>query len=155
MNTSDSHSKAVKPNFSARKKARRYAVQALYGWSLTGNPVGEIKAFILSEHLEEIFDQDYFSELISGVTEQAANLDTIMEPLLSRKVEELDLVELAVLRIAVYELKERIEIPYRVIINEALNLTKTFGATDGYKFVNGVLDKLAKVLRPIEVQNLN
>lgn len=149
MSTEDTS--ANKPNFTARKKARRYAVQALYGWSLTQNPLSEIEAFILSEHQDEVFDKAYFSELISAVTNQAEEFDAIMQPLLSRKLEELDLVESAVLRIAVYELRDHLEIPYRVIINEALNLTKTFGATDGYKFVNGVLDKLAKLLRPAEM----
>jgi len=138
-------------NFSGRKKARRYAVQALYGWSMTQNPLSEIEAFILSEHPEEVFDRDYFSLLILNITQNVQELDAIMQPLLSRKLTELDFVELAVLRIAVFELKNRLEIPYRVVINEALNLTKTFGATDGYKFVNGVLDKLAKNLRSFEM----
>lgn len=138
-------------NFSGRKKARRYAVQALYGWSMTQNPLSEIEAFILSEHPEEIFDRDYFSYLILNITQNVQELDAIMQPLLSRKLEELDFVELAVLRIAVFELKNCLEIPYRVVINEALNLTKAFGAADGYKFVNGVLDKLAKNLRSVEM----
>lgn len=139
-------------SFNGRKKARRYAVQALYGWSMTQNDLAEIEDFILSEHQDEIFDKDYFSDLIFNITQNVQEIDTIMEPLLSRKLEELDFVELAVLRIAVYELKNRPEIPYRVVINEALNLTKTFGATDGYKFVNGVLDKLAKILRSVEIR---
>jgi N utilization substance protein B len=139
-------------SFNGRKKARRYAVQALYGWSMTQNDLAEIEDFILSEHQDEIFDKEYFSDLICNITQNVQEIDTIMEPLLSRKLEELDFVELAVLRIAVYELKNRPEIPYRVVINEALNLTKTFGATDGYKFVNGVLDKLAKILRSVEIR---
>lgn len=137
--------------FSGRKKARRFAMQALYGWSLTQNPIAEIEAFILSEHPDTDFDQIYFSELIQGVIHQVQTLDTVIEPFLSRALEELDFVELAVLRIAAYELKVRLEIPYRVIINEALNLTKNFGATDSYKFVNGVLDKMAKELRVNEM----
>ncbi len=144
--------KAQKPSMSGRKKARRYAVQALYGWSMTQNPLPEIEAFILAEHPDEVFDRDYFTHLIFSVTHQVQEIDTIMQPLLSRALEELDFVELAVLRIAVFELKDHLEIPYRVVINEALNLTKTFGATDGYKFVNGVLDKLAKQLRSAEIQ---
>lgn len=133
-----------------RKKARRLALQALYGWTLSHNPLNEVEAHIFLEHAGEKFDKEYFRELLYQIPEKLDSLETLLAPYLSREVRELDFIELNVLRIATYELQERLEIPYRVIINEALELTKTFGATDSFKFVNGVLDKMARDVRTTE-----
>lgn len=141
-----------KISFSARKKARRYALQSLYGWSLTHNPIRDIEAYTLSEHAPETFDVDYFVTLLHQVPVHVDDLELTMGPHLTREVEELDAIERTVLRIAVYELKHHLDIPYRVVINEALELTKTFGATDSFKFINGVLDKVARELRKEEMR---
>jgi len=139
-----------KPNIAGRKKARRIAMQALYSWEMTQNPISDIEEFTLSQHTEEVFDKDYFLTLLHAIPKQVDALDEFMQPFLSRKLEELGPIEITLLRIAGYELKERLEIPYRVIINEALVLCKTFGANESYKFVNGVLDKMAREVRKTE-----
>jgi len=136
-----------KPSFAGRKKARRYALQALYGWLLSGNDLGEVERHVFEEHGEEAFDKEYFQMLLHGVPTEIESLDALMNPYLSRKLEEIGPIELTILRISIYELKERLDIPYRVVINEGLELAKTFAAPDSHKFVNGVLDKVAKVLR--------
>ncbi|MDU1746406.1 MAG: transcription antitermination factor NusB [Klebsiella aerogenes] len=115
----------------ARRRARECAVQALYSWQLSQN---------------DIADVEY--ELLSGVATNSAYLDGLMKPYLSRQLEELGQVEKAVLRIALFELSKRDDVPYKVAINEAIELAKTFGAEDSHKFVNGVLDKAAPVIRP-------
>lgn len=141
-----------KPMFSGRKKARRYVLQSLYGWMLTDNALADIEKHALSEHANEEFDREYFQNLLYEIPKHITELETLMTPFLSRKLEDVSPIELTVLRIAVYELKERIDIPYRVVINEALELAKTFGAIDSHKFVNGVLDKVARQLRAAELQ---
>lgn len=133
-----------------RKKARRIALQALYGWSLSQNSLVDIEAHVFEQHAGENFDKEYFQHLLFEITHRAHELETLFAPYLSRQVQELDLIELNVLRIATFELQHQMEIPYRVIINEALDLTKTFGATDSFKFVNGVLDQLARDIRKSE-----
>lgn len=142
--------KPQKSSIVGRKKSRRLALQALYGWSLTQNSIHDIEAHIFETHAGEKFDKEYFRELLHAIPEHHIFLEQLLTPFLSRKVEELDLIELNVLRIAAFELRDRIEIPYRVVINEALELTKTFGATESFKFVNGVLDKLARDIRKSE-----
>jgi len=139
-----------KVSFVGRKKARRYALQALYGWMLSGNVLSVIEADVLLQHAEEEFDKDYFHFLLHGVPAQLEGLESLFSPYLSRRLEELGPVELTILRIAAFELKERVDIPYRVVINEGLELAKTFAAPDSYKFVNGVLDKVAKEVRKLE-----
>ena len=136
-----------KPSFSGRKKARRYALQALYGWLLSENDLTDIERHVFEEHDAEEFDKEYFQILLHGVPAEVATLDALMSQYLSRKLEELGPIELTILRISIYELKERLDIPYRVVINEGLELAKTFAAPDSHKFVNGVLDKVAKELR--------
>lgn len=136
-----------KPSFVGRKKARRYAMQALYGWDLSQNSLSEVENHVLLEHAEEDFDRDYLQVLLHEVPEQLNDIESLMSPYLSRKIEELGIIELTILRISVYELKSRLDIPYRVVINEALELAKTFASPDSHKFVNGVLDKIAKRLR--------
>ncbi len=132
----------------ARRRARRCALQAIYQWqSNTAQSTAEIiDQFVLRETTSKV-DMDYFNQLLVGVTDHVSELDDLFTPLLDRKKTTLSKVELAVLRLASYEFRSQLEVPYKVVINEALELTKTFGATDGYKYVNGVLDQLAKSIR--------
>jgi len=139
-----------KTGFVGRRKARRFALQALYGWLLSENALLDVENHFLIEHVEEDFDREYFHLLVHEVPAHLEEIESIMSPYLSRKLEELGPIELTILRISVYELKHRIDIPYRVIINEGLELAKTFAAPDSFKFVNGVLDKVAKELRSSE-----
>ncbi|MBT8116432.1 MAG: transcription antitermination factor NusB [Gammaproteobacteria bacterium] len=134
----------------ARARARRYAMQALYQWDLSGTDLPLIrKQFLVNEDFSNA-DQPYFTELLSDLPKKADVVDASIAEFIDRPIEQLDPVERAILRIAMYELLERIDIPYRVIINEAIQLTKKFGAEQGHAFVNGVLDKAAKNLRSIE-----
>jgi N utilization substance protein B len=135
----------VKP--AARRRARECAVQALYSWQLSKNDIADVEHQFLSEQDVKDVDIVYFRELLSGVAVNAGLLDNLMAPVLSRQLEELGQVERAVLRIALYELKMREDVPYKVAINEAIELAKTFGAEDSHKFVNGVLDKVAPSIR--------
>ncbi len=135
----------------ARRNARYYALQALYQWQISAAPASEIEAEFLAHQITKKTDLDYFKELIHAVTQQFKELDDQITPFLRRPIDELDPIELAVLRLGTYELVKRPDIPYRVIINEALELTKKFGSIEGYKFVNGVLDQVAKKLRATEI----
>lgn len=147
-----------------RHGARWVALQALYAWELTGTSLARIEedlitdAFCLDaqETQQESWpkitcDKEYVSELLEGISTRKMELDALIVPHLDRAVEEVNPIEHAILRMALYELQERVEIPYKVIINEAIILAKQFGAQDSHKFVNGVLDKAAKVVRVREV----
>ncbi|SRR5579883_692217 len=136
----------------ARHNARRYALQAMYQWHIAGTPINDIENEFLNYHIDKKLDLDYFKELIHGVPKYQHDLDQEMLPFLGRSIQEIDPVELAVLRLAIYELIKRPDVPYRVIINEALELTKKFGSVEGYKFVNGLLDRIAKKLRVVELR---
>ena len=136
---------------SDRSRARRYAVQALYEWQVSGNAPKEIEQQFLIEHQTRKFDRPYFNELLTGISDQVEELDALISPLSDRPFKEVDIVEKAILRLGCFELKNRIDIPYRVVINEAIELTKTFGADKAHRFVNGTMDKLAEVLRKVEV----
>lgn len=129
-------------NRNARRKARRFALQAIYQWQMTGAVLSEIEKEFFEFNDINKFDVDYFRDLLRGVIEFYARIDAQMEPALDRPIGDLNPVELAALRLAIYELFYRPDVPYKVVINEALDLTKTFGSTDGFKFVNGVLDKV-------------
>ncbi|WP_304167933.1 transcription antitermination factor NusB [Lonsdalea britannica] len=131
----------------ARRRARECAVQALYSWQLSKNDIADVELQFLSEQDVKGVDITYFRELLTGVATQADRMDELMTPYLSRKLEELGQVEKAILRLAVFELSRRDDVPYKVAINEAIELAKVFGAEDSHKFVNGVLDKAAPHLR--------
>jgi N utilization substance protein B len=139
-------------NPTARRNARQYALQALYQWQLSGAAISEIELDFLVHHIKQKTDLEYFKELIHQIPEQHDELDNKMISFLSRPITELDPIELAILRIGTYELAKRLDIPYRVAINEALELTKKFGSIEGYKFVNGVLDQVARQLRIEEIK---
>ena len=136
---------------SDRSRARRYVIQALYEWQVSGNAPKAIEEQFLIEHQTRKFDRPYFHELLIGITDQVEELDAEISPLSERPFKEVDLVEKAILRLGCFELKNRIDIPYRVVINEAIELTKTFGAEEAHRFVNGTMDKLAENLRQAEV----
>ncbi|MDR1012265.1 MAG: transcription antitermination factor NusB [Coxiellaceae bacterium] len=133
--------KKIKP--SIRRKTRSLALQAIYQWQLTTESEDNIKKQFNNKKI----DSKYFHNLLNGIITNAKIIDEIITPYLDRKLDALDFVELAVLRLATYELKYQLEVPYKVIINEALELTKIFGSSEGYKYINGVLDKIAHNLR--------
>ncbi|EOQ77469.1 transcription antitermination protein NusB [Pseudomonas aeruginosa VRFPA02] len=155
MSNQDSGNPAAKPpkgKTAARRKARSLAVQALYSWQIAGQPLHEIEAQFRTDNDFSEVDGAYFHEILHGVPRQKSELDSTFEPCLERPLAEIDPVELAILRLSTYELRNRIDVPYKVVINEGIELAKTFGATDGHKFVNGVLDKLAPRLRAAELR---
>ena len=131
----------------ARRKARVLALQAVYSWQLSGNPIGDIEQQMLIENDVTKVDVEYFKDLARGVAVNQKQLDDIVIPHLSRPFDDLDMVERAVLRLSAYELKFREDVPYKVAINEGIELAKIFGAEDSHKFVNGVLDKAVKDIR--------
>ena len=144
-------SQSVKP--AARRKARELALQAVYSWQMTANPVEQIELSIATSNNMDKVDTGYFQELLRAVVKDSKSLDESIRPYLGRLPEELDIVEKAVLRLATYELTQRIDVPYKVVINEAIELAKSFGAEESHKFVNGVLDKAVKTLRKHELSN--
>lgn len=134
----------------ARHNARKLAVQALYQWSITGHDIKEIESQFLLNNANKRIEYTYLIEIIHKVPENIELLDNCFIPYLKRDIADIDGVELAILRLASYELKFRLDIPFQVIINEALELTKKFGSVEGFKFINGVLDKTATQLRTQE-----
>ena len=136
---------------SPRHRAREFVLQGLYQQQLSGNAPDAIRAQIGEAPGFSNADGAYFDELWTGVTAEFDDLVTLCGPLLDRRAAELSPIERAVLAIGAWEMKHRLEIPYRVVINEAVELAKSYGGTDGHKFVNGVLDKLAASLRASEL----
>jgi len=135
----------------ARRKARRALVQAVYQWQMAGGTPAEIEAEYTANGSLDKADEAFFHELLGGVLRHTAEIDALLVPVIDRTIAELSNVERAVLRLATRELESRIDVPYRVVIDEYVELTKLFGAEEGHKFVNGVLDRLAGTLRPVEV----
>lgn len=135
-----------------RNLARRCAVQALYQWQLTQQNVSDIDAQFVTEHDIKKVDIPYFQELLHQIPAHITELDTHYAVFLDRPVHALDPVECAILRISVYELVHRLDIPYRVVINEGVDMAKVFGAEQSHKYINGVLDKVARKLRATEMQ---
>ncbi|HET7931548.1 MAG TPA: transcription antitermination factor NusB [Rhodanobacteraceae bacterium] len=133
-----------------RSRARRRAAQALYAWELGGNPMSRVIEDFRHEQDMQIADIEYFEDLLNGVAEHRQELDEGLAPFLDRDVERVDPIERAVLRLAAYELKYRLDVPYRVVLNEAVEVAKRFGAEQGHTYVNGVLDKLARTWRATE-----
>jgi N utilization substance protein B len=136
---------------SPRHRAREFALQGLYQWLLNNEDAGAIDAHIREAHGFDKADKEHFDSLLHGAIKQSIQLREEITPFIDRTVAELSPIEHAALLIGAFELKNHIEIPYRVVINEAVELTKSFGGQDGHKYVNGVLDKLAAKLRVVEV----
>lgn len=131
----------------ARRKARRLAIQAVYSWQINDGSITDTEAHFLTDANAEKVDLAYFQDLLRGVAQQTSVLDNALSPHTARPFAELDQIERAILRVAAYELKARPDVPYKVIMNEAIELAKAFGADDSHRFVNGVLDKAVDGLR--------
>ncbi|WP_426170900.1 transcription antitermination factor NusB [Pseudoduganella sp. R-34] len=138
-------------NRTPRHRAREFALQGLYQWLLNNEDATKVVNNIRGAHGFDKADGEYFADLLRGTIKQSVELREVFTPLVDRGIGELSPIEHAVLLIGAYELKNHVEIPYRVVINEAVELTKSFGGIDGHKYVNGVLDKLAAQLRGDEV----
>ena len=133
-----------------RARARRRALQAVYAWQMSGGLVEQVIAQFAHEQAHEIADLEYFDDLVRGVVKHRASLDEALVGYLDRPVEEVDPIERAVLRLSAYELIHRLDVPYRVVLNEAIEIAKRFGSEHGHTYVNGVLDKAAADWRPAE-----
>ena len=135
---------------SARRRSRELALQGLYAWQLSGDAAADLRTQLAESKSFGKADAKYFARLLQGTIEEAAALEQLIAPALDRKLKELSPVERGILLLAAFELKNAPDIPYKVVINEAIELAKEFGGTDGHKYVNGVLDKLVSELRPEE-----
>lgn len=136
----------------ARSRARRRALQALYAWQMSGSTARDVIAQFAHEQAHEVADLEYFEDLVRGVDSHQEVLDDALQPFLDRDIEQVDPVERAALRIATYEMRMRPDVPYRVIINEAIEGVKRFGAEHGHTYINGVLDRAAAEWRAVEIQ---
>ena len=134
-----------------RRKARHYGMQALYQWHMADASPSTIEAEFRADYDFSHVDLEYFQALLHGVPAHVDELEARFEPLLDRKLEDLDPIERTLLRMGTFELEHRPDVPYKVVINEGVALAKKFGATDSHKYVNGVLDKLARELRKAEL----
>ena len=134
----------------ARSRARRRALQAVYAWQLSGSHMKAVIEQFRHEQDMDVADLEYFEDLLNGVETHVDAIDASIKPHVDREVLQIDPIERAALRLAAYELKYRPDVPYRVVINEAIEVTKRFGADHGHSYVNGVLDKLAGDLRAVE-----
>lgn len=134
-----------------RGKSRRLAMQAIYQWQMTGGSITDIKQQFFDDNNFSLIDADYFSELVSGVASSISQLDPLLEKYMPRLVESVDPVERSILRLATYEFLNRSDVPYKVVLNEAISITKEFCAENSHAFVNAVLDKVANEVRQVEV----
>ena len=144
------HARPEGVDLAARSRARRRALQATYAWQVSGTDMRGIIEQFKHEQEMEIADLDYFEDLLVNIERRCAELDAAIGPHLDRTIAAVDPIERAVLRLAAYELIHRLDVPYRVVINEAIETTKRFGADFGHTYVNGVLDKLARAVRGSE-----
>jgi N utilization substance protein B len=133
-----------------RSRARRRALQAIYAWQISGGNADSLLAQFAHEQAHEIADLAYFENLLRGVLDNRRDIDEALAPFVDRGVEEVDAIERAVLRVAAYELRYRLDVPYRVVINEAIETAKRFGSEHGHTYVNGVLDRAAVEWRKTE-----
>ena len=134
-----------------RRKARHYGLQALYQWTLSGASPSDIEAEFRVDNDFKHTDGEYFSAVLKGVVDDVDGLESLFEPALDRTLDELDPIERNLLRLGTFELRDRIDVPYKVVISEAVALAKKFGATDSHRYINGVLDKVARELRQVEL----
>jgi N utilization substance protein B len=134
-----------------RRKARHFGLQALYQWTLSGAALADIEAEFRVDNDFRHTDGDYFSAVLKGVTSDVDAIEALFAPALDRSLDDLDTIERNLLRLGTYELRDRIDVPYKVVINEAVSLAKKFGATESHRYINGVLDKVARDLRTIEL----
>tara|TARA_B100000963_G_C22445001_1_gene588417 strand:+ start:161 stop:610 length:450 start_codon:yes stop_codon:yes gene_type:complete len=134
-----------------RRKARHFGLQALYQWTLSGATATDIEAEFLVDNDFQHTDGEYFSAVLIGVTTDVEALEELFFPFLDRSLDALDPIERNLLRLGTFELRDRLDVPYRVVISEAVALAKKFGATDSHRYVNAVLDKIARDLRTVEL----
>ena len=137
----------------ARTNARKAAVQALYQWQMTGQSLIDIERQFLEEERLKDAQKSYFTELFHGVPKNLEAIDLVLSEFVDRPVDMIDPVERAILRMGVYELLHRLDMPYRVVLNEGINLAKYFGADGSHKYVNGILDKVAQQKRAVEIKS--
>ena len=140
------------PKAGDRRRARALALQALYHRHFSKSPINDIEAEFMVDNDMSKVDSAFFRDLIRDIHREQSELDRVIEPLLDRPLAEVDPIELAIVRIGTYELKYRVDVPYRVVINEGIELAKRFGGTEGHKFVNSLLDKLSQRLRLAETR---
>ena len=150
MSTAAAVSEKKSPNKSPRHRARELALQGIYQWRVTAGDAAQIEKQIHAEKNLGRYDRELFSKLLRGALGGHADIEVLLARHIDRPLEELSPVEFAVLLLGAFELSQHLEVPYKVVINEAVELAKTFGGTDGHKYVNGVLDKLALQLRAQE-----
>jgi N utilization substance protein B len=136
----------------SRRISRELALRALYQWQLSGDDIAALRVSMEEQEDYAEANSAFFVELLSGVLTSVEELDRALAPLLDRRLEELSPIERGCLLIGAFELAYTLNVPYKVAINEAVNLAKAYGGTDGHKFVNGVLDKLAKLTRTLEME---
>ena len=139
-----------KRRVSPRRLARQSALQALYQWQMTGQSAREVCAQFQAEERHAGLDDELFEALVRGVARDTDDLDALLEPLLDRPAGQIDPIERAILRLGAYELDRSPDVPWRVVMNEAIDLAHTFGAEQSHRFINGILDPLARRLRPEE-----
>ena len=149
--TATSAPKKRTPQKSPRRRAREFALQGLYEWLLAGSDAGVVDAHMREQDGFDKCDSAHFDALLHGCITEAAALDEVLSRHVDRPTEELSPIEHGVLLLGAFELRQCLDVPYKVAINEAVELAKSFGGTDGHKYVNGVLDKAAADLRPNEV----
>lgn len=140
------------PKAGERRRARVLVMQALYHRHYSKSSISDIEAEFMVDNDMSKIDSAYFRDLLRGVHREQADLDRTLEPFLDRPLDEVDPIELAIVRLGAYELKHRIDVPYRVVINEGIELAKRFGGTEGHRFVNSILDKLSRRLRLAETR---
>lgn len=140
------------PKAGDRRRARALAMQGLYQRHFSKSSITDIESeFIVDNDMSKV-DTTYFRDLLRGVHREQAELDRLLEPFLDRPIHEVDAIELAIVRLGTYELKYRLDVPYKVVINEGIEMAKKFGGTEGHKFVNSLLDKLSHRLRLAETR---
>ncbi|NMT65495.1 transcription antitermination factor NusB [Marinobacter orientalis] len=154
MNTSEDSTAqpapSGKPKAGDRRRARALAMQGLYQRHFSKSSITDIESeFIVDNDMSKV-DTAYFRDLLRGVHREQAELDRLLEPFLDRPIHEVDAIELAIVRLGAYELKHRLDVPYKVVINEGIEMAKRFGGTEGHRFVNSLLDKLSHRLRLAE-----
>ena len=139
-----------KKSIRLKQRARKLALQALYQWMMSGEQLLEIETQFRALNPSDKADSEHFSQLLYGIPRHLAEIEAKLAPLLDRKIEELSVIENLTLNLATYELLYCPELPYRIVLDEYVTLTKTFGTQEGHRYVNGILNNLAKILRPHE-----
>ena len=149
---SDNPTTPKAPTTSQRKRARKLVLQALYQWQISQSSIVKIEAEFRTDNDFEKVDAAFFNELFRQIPKEITELDNQFEPFLDRALSEVDPIEICLLRMGTYEFMRRIDVPYRVVINEYVELAKQFGGTDGHKYINSILDKLSLRLRAAETR---